>query len=113
MPEPPTWHVHEYTAYHDQLLNGPRYCPGEWFGPLADYERMRYRRAIDYLCRGGLLQIVRKYGRRLSHIMLTPLGNKVAAELLAEQQNNGAAVPEQITNGSVTSAEPITTNEEC
>jgi hypothetical protein len=78
---PPDWQVWATDEYDEQIEHGPRYGAGEWFGPLLDHERMRLRRAIDDLQRGGLLVTWRRYGRRLSNIKLTPKGREVAKQL--------------------------------
>ena len=54
-PRPEDWQVWLVYEYDEQIEHGPRYGCGEWFGPVPEHQRMRYRRAIDELERGGLL----------------------------------------------------------
>jgi hypothetical protein len=65
---------------------GVRYAAGDWFGQIAEHQRMRYRRAIDDLAAEGLLTVTRQFGRRLSHIKLTGAGEDAAAEIVVSQQ---------------------------
>jgi hypothetical protein len=75
----------------EQRARGFQYRPVEWFGPLLPGRiRKRCRRAIDRLEAVGLLVTWRKYGGRLTHLKLTPEGERLAVELLAR---HGGDVP--------------------
>jgi hypothetical protein len=80
-PRPPEWKWWERRPYDEITTHGPEYGCGEWFGNVPECQRMRYRRAIADLERGGLLVTWSRGGRRLSHIRLTPMGEKVAREV--------------------------------
>src|SRR6476661_3249490 len=45
--EPPQWATWDHSLWADQMVNGPRYMVGRWFGALCERDRVRYRRAID------------------------------------------------------------------
>ncbi len=88
-PEPAAWWLVMERA--EQRAHGFRYQPTEWFGPeLPERIRKRCRRAIDRLEADGLLITWRKYGGRMSHLKLTPAGERLAVELLAK--HSGRAV---------------------
>src|SRR5690349_8847621 len=80
-PAPPRWRAWAYEEWEFRQQCGPDYAAGAWFGDLRDHERQRLLRAIRALERAGLLTIHCRWGRRLSHIRLTPRGLKVAREL--------------------------------
>ena len=77
-PRPEGWQTWLVGDYDEQVEHGPKYACGGWFGPTPEHQRMRYRRAIDYLEQIGLLITWRRWGRRLSHIRLTKQGEVVA-----------------------------------
>ena len=81
-PRPPSWQSWAIAEYDEQIEHGPRYGCGQWFGPRPEHQRMRLRRAINDLERGGLLTTWKRYGRRLSNIKLTELGEEIAVSLL-------------------------------
>ena len=89
-PRPADWLVWSTERYDEQTEHGPKYGCGEWFGVTADHERMRLRRAIDDLELGGLLVTWRRWGRRLSHIKLTPQGEEIAQQLIQEEMQEDA-----------------------
>ena len=82
-PRPPKWRTWNRRPYDEVTAHGPEYGCGGWFGDVPEHQRMRYRRAIADLERGCLLVTWSRWGRRLSHIRLTPEGENVARELLA------------------------------
>jgi hypothetical protein len=82
-PRPPEWQWWNREPYDEVTTHGPEYGCGEWFGDVPEHQRMRYRRAIADLERGGLLITWCRWGRRLSHIKLTATGCEVV-EGLAE-----------------------------
>jgi len=82
-PRPREWEVWNIDAFDEQIEHGPRYGCGAWFDITADHERMRLRRAIVDLERGGLLVTWKRWGRRLSNIRLTGTGMAVAKELMS------------------------------
>jgi hypothetical protein len=92
-PRPAAWLLWSNDRYDEETEHGPRYGCGEWFGVTADHERMRLRRAIDDLERGGLLVTWRRWGRRLSHIRLTNQGEVIAQPLAAEEDAAGVVRP--------------------
>lgn len=73
----PKWF--EQADWLEQVEHGPAFSIPAWFGTEADYMRMRYLRAIVDLENGGLLVRYCRWGRKLSHIELTPEGMKAAA----------------------------------
>ena len=81
-PRPASWQTWAITEYDEQIKHGPRYGCGQWFGPRPDHQQKRLRRAINDLERGGLLTTWKRYGRRLSNIKLTELGEEIAVSLL-------------------------------
>lgn len=83
-PRPEDWQTWLVDEYDEQVEHGPRYGCGEWFGPHPEHQRMRYRRAIDELERGGLLITWRRWGRRLSNLRLTRKGKALVTMLLGE-----------------------------
>ncbi|MEO2044940.1 MAG: hypothetical protein ABGX16_00015 [Pirellulales bacterium] len=86
--QPPAWMTWLVDEREEQIEHGPRYGCGEWFGPVHEFERMRLRRAIDDLERGGLIVTWRRRGRRLSNIELTKSGVKFAKQLAKEAKND-------------------------
>jgi len=80
-PRPPEWRWWDREPYDEVTAHGPEYGCGEWFGDVPEHQRMRYRRAIADLERGGLLETWCRWGRRLSHIKLTATGREVAEGL--------------------------------
>ncbi len=83
-PPPAPWQTWLRPEWDEQLEHGPRYSSGDWFG-VSESEphlQMRYRRAIQQLEKAKLLVVWRKFGRRLSHIKLTPAGLAAAVRLL-------------------------------
>ncbi|MBA4104962.1 MAG: hypothetical protein C0485_04310 [Pirellula sp.] len=88
-PAPSAWWIAMEIA--EQRAHGFLYKPTEWFGPVLP-ERIvkRLRRAIDRLEADGLLVLWRKYGGRMTHLKLTPAGERLAVELLA--RHGGDAV---------------------
>jgi len=85
-PEPPAWRWWDVRDRDEELEFGPRYASGGWFGGVEEHIRVRLRRAIDSLEKGGLLTTHRKHERRLSHIKLTPVGTALAKSLLLEHE---------------------------
>jgi len=85
-PVPPGWKWWANEARSEQLEFGPRYASGDWFGDVEEHIRVRLRRAIDSLEKGGLLTTHRKHERRLSHIKLTPAGEELAKSLLLQSE---------------------------
>jgi hypothetical protein len=83
---PPAWRTLEAEEHRLQLEHGPRYSGPAWFGDVPEHERQRYLRAIAELERGGLLEVYRQWGRRVSHVRLTAEGERVLAELGREEQ---------------------------
>ena len=79
---PREWEVWAIDEYDEQIAFGPRYGCGAWFGVTADHKRMRLRRAICDLERGGLLVTWKRRGRRLTNIQLTELGKSVSSSLI-------------------------------
>jgi hypothetical protein len=82
-PRPGAWQTWSRETFDAETVHGPRYSSGEWFGPLKEHERMRYRRALADLERDGYLTTWCRWGRRLSHVKLTAEGERVARALLA------------------------------
>ena len=82
-PRPPAWRWWDREPFDDVTRHGPEYRCGGWFGEVPEHQRMRYRRAIADLEREGLLSTWARWGRRLSHLRLTPAGERLARELLA------------------------------
>lgn len=84
-PEPPAEHWWEVMERSEAKAHGPAYRPIAWFGELTP-ERIvkRCRRAIQRLEVEGLIVTWKKHGARLTHIKLTPEGERLAIELLAK-----------------------------
>ena len=83
-PEPASWRWWAIQDRDEELTHGPAYGAGTWFGDIEEHIRVRLRRAITSLAKGGLLTVHKKHGRRLSHIKLTPAGEELAKSLLQE-----------------------------
>ena len=83
-PEPPAWRWWAVQDRDEELEFGPRYASGGWFGGVEEHIRVRLRRAIDSLEKGGLLTTNRKHERRLSHIKLTEAGEELAKSFFQE-----------------------------
>jgi hypothetical protein len=66
--------------------HGPKYDSG-WFGDnLHPTLQKRFRRAIGSLESAGLLVTWKEWGIKISHVKLTPEGEKLAAEILAQEE---------------------------
>ena len=81
--EPPEneWRWWVLDEIKTEREHGPRYACGDWFTYETQRQRMRYRRAIETLERGGILKCWKQHGRKLSHLQLTPAGMKHAERL--------------------------------
>lgn len=90
MSRPPEWRWWDREPYDDITAHGPEYGCGAWFGDVPEHQRMRYRRAIADLERGGLLKTWCRWGRRLSHIKLTATGCDIAEGLAGSALNEVA-----------------------
>src|SRR5262245_41446589 len=87
------WHLEELAV---QREHGPAWHAGEWFGPdLPEVKRQRYVRAVKGLAAAGLL-VSHKHYARLSHVRLTPEGERLARELTS-QTGRGEAGPSPAT----------------
>jgi hypothetical protein len=64
-------------ANNGARMRSPRYAASNWFGSVAEYERMRFLRAIADLERGGLLETWKRCGRRLSNFKLSDAGTEL------------------------------------
>jgi hypothetical protein len=64
---------------------GPIYLPSDWFGEIPNAIRQRYLRAIAALERAGLVTTWATYGRRLSRLKLTPVGEAEVERLAATE----------------------------
>ena len=84
-PPPPKWQIWDRRGRDEQTRHGPRYGSGEWFGEMPEYQRMRFRRAVDALEAAGLIRTWRACGKRLTNIKLTAAGKTAAEEILAGQ----------------------------
>jgi hypothetical protein len=82
--EPEEWKSWERRPWEQQYIYGPAYFIGQWFGPLPERMRMRYRRALDVLAEAGLVELHREYGVRLTNVKLTEAGEVEARKLAAE-----------------------------
>ena len=88
--QPEPWRWWAVCEHVEQVTHGPAYRPAEWFGfLLPEHVRRRCRRAIDRLEAEGLIISWRKYGDRLTHLKLTPTGERLAIELLAKYEHAG------------------------
>ena len=87
--EPPEneWRWWVLDEIQTERENGPRYACGDWFAyeTQRQRQRMRYRRAIETLERGGIVQTWKQHGRKLSHVQLTPAGRKLAERMETEE----------------------------
>jgi hypothetical protein len=77
-PRPPAWQKWDREKYDETTKFGPNYGFGEWFGEQPNAIRMRYRRAIDELCRNGMMTTYSRCGGRLSKVKLTAEGEAIA-----------------------------------
>jgi len=85
-PEPRPWFEWEVQAHEDDVLFGPKYRFGEWFGDHPNRVRQAYLRAVYELGgEPGLLELTRSGGGRLERVRLTDEGRVVAEQLGAAE----------------------------
>jgi hypothetical protein len=93
-PTPEPWRWWEVAERAEQLAHGPAYRPSEWFGLMTpDRILKRCRRAIARLESAGLIVTWRKYGGRLSHLKVTPAGERLAQALIAKHEPQAEVAP--------------------
>lgn len=88
-PAPPSWKHWECRELDDQRRHGPAYAPADWFGSMSQTDRRQLLRVIRRLESAGLLTAHSRRGNRLSHIKLTPAGEKLAKSLQNDESDSG------------------------
>src|SRR4051794_26828879 len=78
--KPNHWEVWSLPEWEEIEQHGPRYLSGHWFGPMPEWQRMRYRRAVDVLEGKGLMTTHRRRGYKLTNVALTEAGREVAQQ---------------------------------
>jgi hypothetical protein len=81
----PTWDGLAELDRLEQLEHGARYSAGEWFGDIPNHRRQAALRCIRELEAAGLLSTWARWGKRLSHLRLTPAGRVLAQAWAAER----------------------------
>jgi len=76
--EPEKWEAFWHQEWLDKMKHGPPYKIGDWFGPLPERDRVRYRRCVQALERQGLLTTWRRWGDRITNVKLTTAGKDFA-----------------------------------